>query len=891
MRARRHNLDIVFRKIPPEQVIKGIQQFMCKPLDYEEVSYRKIPKELFVNLAGWSGSGYSKDEREEQYNLLIEDMHKNYADIDTQPSVFNLLYKFAKNVLRTDRFVPVCKYSEILKWQDTSHYLGQDLFTTAFVAANDCKDATITDFFAWDPIIRSTNSRLTKLLNQGIAENHYHLNGSSQCFPLTWVSIMNYPELVKEKIGELDNNLQNQSSFGYNYNVVPWEVRLFWAASIRVYLFKTVNGIVVKKQKNDDNYICSDSYKLEQRLCTTEINEISVLISDLKSELERLQYSYALRLPYDNNFADYAVLKTVQQKNLKYNRILVGERQFMYDCFRRCFNNGFSAMENNLFYAYLLIKSSFRGEFIQINNDVGFKNFEVYQDRKLIFPEQEDEKYDVYKDEVFRLALNSTLHSQPIKSLEARIMPGKEPSDLVNKILKIDEIFDTCNDKSLLNFDPSRKNQQFFSRDDKKYFFVIHYPKGKFMLEKDRGVPRPRNYAQRERNKVYTLSLMTALESDKYMRDAIKGIDACANEIGCRPEVFARDFRLLRKVIPQKKRGIYGTQEMPVQLGVTYHAGEDFLNITDGLRAIDEAVHFISLRHGDRLGHALALGIDVRQYYKSKNNRIIMPKQDVLDDDVWLLYRAYEFNIPVETALERSLLSRIEDHIRFIYGDVINRMEINWSAHAYFCSWKLRGDYPGDYFTGVYKESEEFTSPYYNFNKNHIYPEFDFRSDKDIAKLYYAYHFDYNAKKSGRETEVIKITPDYISLVEAVQNKMRYIIAQKGIMIECNPSSNCLIGTFDRYDEHPITTFNNMGLEFREDKVENCAQICVSINTDDQGIFDTSLINEYAVIASSLEQKKDINGKNIYSPEHVYQYIDNVRKMGLEQSFNTKNET
>ncbi len=873
MRARRHNLDIIFRQIPPELIIKEING---ESSEKEEISYRKIPKDLFVNLAGWSGNGYSRDEREEQYNLLVSDMQTNYNNLHTGPSVFNLLYRFSKQVLRTDRFVPICKYSELLKWQDSSHCLGQDLFTTAFLAADDCKNSTITDFFAWNPIIRTSNTRLSKILNKGVAENHYHLNGSSQCFPLTWVSIMNYPNLVKMKIDGFESNLQNQSSFGVKYNVAPWEVRLFWATCIRAYLFRIIH--------NEDSLDTIDEMnkKFNRRLNTKDVNEIQVMISDLNDELQLLQYIYGLKLPYDTEVLDYAILKTSQQKDLKYNRILAGEREFMYDCFTRCFNDSFSILENNLFYVYLLIKSSFRGEFIQINNDIGFKNFELYQDRKLMIPKQKD----IYSDESFRLALNSPLYSQPIESLEARIMPKVDCTEIFEKILNIDTVYDVCENDSLLEYDPTRRKQSvLLSRGNKKYFFVIHFPKGKSKLNERDEELKPRNFEQRENNALYTQSLIKALEREKYLRDAIKGIDACANEIGCRPEVFARDFRLLRKVIPQKKLGIYGIQEMPVQLGITYHTGEDFLNVTDGLRAIDEAIHFLALRHGDRLGHALALGIDVQQYYKSKNYRIIMSKQDVLDDDVWILHRAYEFNIPIETALERKLLLRIDENIRYIYGNIIKTMSIHWNPYTYFCSWKLRGDYPNDYIRGYYNESEVFVSPYYQFNKNHIYPEFDFRSDKDIAKLYYAYHYDYDAKKLGMETDVIKITPDYIALVSAVQNKMRYIVSQKGIMIECNPSSNYLIGTFERYDEHPITTFNNIGLEFRENKIEKCAQICVSINTDDQGVFDTSLENEYAIIASALEKKKDENGKSIYSPEHVYQYIENIRKMGFEQSF------
>lgn len=868
MRARRQNIHIVFRQILPEQVVQGIVSSKLQSDNIPE--YKYIPKEIFLNISGWSGSGYSIDEREEQYKLLCSDMSKGYGNIETKPSVFNIIYGFSESVLRTERFVPVCKYSELLKWQDTSHYLGQDLFTTAFLAYNDFYHNTVTNNFAWDPIIKNTNNRLNKLLNEGLAENHYHLNGSSQCFPLNWVSIMNNPDLVGQVAYEFETNLQNSFTFGTNYNTVSWKVKLFWAECIRLYLFKKNRNALGK----DDFTVLINNLKLNTS------NEIDVKIDELKSKLATAKNTYGLKLPYDKICFDYAILNTIARDGIKYNRILVGERQFMYDCYKNCLNGEFSEEEKNLFYAYLLIKSIFRGEIIQINNDIGFRNFKNYQDRKFV-----PKKIPDYKNEVIRLALNSTLHSQPIISLEARVMPKKKPKNIFKYITGIDTIYDDCEKADDPLVYPMRDNL-FLSRRNKKYFFVFHYPKGKFQLEECSVEPMPRNYYVRKNNRDYTKALINALESNEYLRDAIKGIDACANEIGCRPEVFATDFRALRQVVPQKKASIYGTQEIPAQLSVTYHVGEDFLNITDGLRAIDEAIQFLRLRHNDRIGHALALGINVDDYYKYKNYRIIMPKQDILDDAVWILFRANELNITVETGLERRLLSLIQEYISYIYGAFLKKQKVRWDAYTYYCSWKLRGDYPKCYKSGCFEELQDIEPVYYTFEKNPMKDIENFREDQDISKLYFAYHYDFDSKKRGLEADVFKITPDYIKLVKTIQEKFRYIIAEKGIMIECNPTSNYLIGTIDRYDSHPITVFNNLGLEFREEKIADCAQICVSINTDDQGIFDTSLVNEYAIVCASLDKKKDENGNKVYSPEHIYQYIENIRKMGIYQSFN-----
>ena len=59
----------------------------------------------------------------------------------------------------------------------------------------------------------------------------------------------------------------------------------------------------------------------------------------------------------------------------------------------------------------------------------------------------------------------------------------------------------------------------------------------------------------------------------------------------------------------------------------------------------------------------------------------------------------------------------------------------------------------------------------------------------------------------------------------------------------------------------------------------------VSINTDDQGVFDTLLENEYALMTLALKKKKDKENQPEYDIEDIYEWIDYVRQMGLEQSF------
>ena len=78
-----------------------------------------------------------------------------------------------------------------------------------------------------------------------------------------------------------------------------------------------------------------------------------------------------------------------------------------------------------------------------------------------------------------------------------------------------------------------------------------------------------------------------------------------------------------------------------------------------------------------------------------------------------------------------------------------------------------------------------------------------------------------------------------------------------------------------------IVNFYDNGLVRESGKL----QLNVSINTDDKGVFATNLSNEYAYLLFYLENKVDANGNQLFSRFEIMQWLDNIRKMGNEQSF------
>ena len=155
------------------------------------------------------------------------------------------------------------------------------------------------------------------------------------------------------------------------------------------------------------------------------------------------------------------------------------------------------------------------------------------------------------------------------------------------------------------------------------------------------------------------------------------------------------------------------------------------------------------------------------------------------------------------------------------------------------------------------------------------------RESKEVFCLVKEYFYNNTVKVKGNEITEFHVNKEYINLVYTIQDKMMENLSEMGIGIETNPSSNYLIGRIMRYDQHPILRFNARKLT----TVQRNHSLSVSINTDDMGIFDTSLENEYALMALALEKAIDGNGNLKYDREAIYAWLDYVREMGIEQSF------
>lgn len=406
------------------------------------------------------------------------------------------------------------------------------------------------------------------------------------------------------------------------------------------------------------------------------------------------------------------------------------------------------------------------------------------------------------------------------------------------------------------------------------------------MKEHDFWKKSCRHARLRDSLKAMATGLAKSLRSSAYVRNRVRGIDACANEFGCRPENFANCYRYLNGV--QQKWNVQTDKllpDTPMRLSMTYHAGEDFLDIANGLRAIDETLEYLDFPLGSRIGHALALGVEPKTHYSLKNNEIVTTKQDRLDDVVWALNRSNEFGMEVSPALVTRLRREAEQLLREIYGKALAARGQNISLNEYRESMRLRGDAPWLYETGKFvRPAKLYLEEYEEYAYN--------KADKDLAllreslqitRLYYLYHFDGSVRNEGNRIIRREITMDYMTMMKDLQDAMMRLLENRGIVIECNPSSNVLIGTFGRYEAHPIFRFDNRLCQAGDGRKRTRMRVCV--NTDDIGVFDTSLEFEYALLKQAAVERNRKQNQGDALMADVYEYLDHLREMGLEAVF------
>ncbi|HFT7989552.1 adenosine deaminase [Citrobacter braakii] len=342
--------------------------------------------------------------------------------------------------------------------------------------------------------------------------------------------------------------------------------------------------------------------------------------------------------------------------------------------------------------------------------------------------------------------------------------------------------------------------------------------------------------------------LMDMLKYEPRLTRWIRGVDAAANEMHAPPELFGPLFRVLAK------SGI---------AHFTYHVGEDFPHLISGIRSIDDALRFLPLRNGDRLGHCTAIGITPSIWKRSLPLSLSMTKETRLLDLVfiWRELRShpellrYASDAAIEAVHLAHEIFSLEEEISITTLDQVLELR-SVLAESEGLLGELYGPLkPKSLWLEEYERARELAKK---------------AGMKRPLKLYKQWLTSDNVQK--QRAEYVEVALEYLpdEAVVALQQAVMAKMADRNIAIECPPTSNTRISQYRDVSEHHI--FRWMGL--RGEAIEGDVPMSICLGSDDPGIFAADLKSEFYHLFVVLTRKFNL------SPAEALRKVAEVNENG-----------
>lgn len=745
---------------------------------------------LFARLACRENSSFTLRGMEACKGDLLRELAGRGFRKDNDIVLFaGLPLLFAEKVLTTDdKGYPRVQFQHLLRWREVVKCISEDLFTTSYLAQTDEK--VRRDFF-WSNVIAHDKEEINAFLDKGVSDIHAHFGGAIDSFLFNWICLMNDVGGLYDKFETaamaFSFNRPNVHDKPYDFgNMASW-CRV--AAGIRVCLY-----MVLVKGQRFRKEVVKKGLKAIAESGSEELTRLMGAIDTLRTEAKQTR---------DGAILDYAIGEDLITDDFAKSPfcIYAGERQIEYLFYRTYLRtpSALNGTQAELFYLYELIKTCIRREFVCANEFAGLDNYIGFSSRAELFSSH---IHAVYNTSAIQTSIRQNIDDY----LETRV---------TSKTLELTEGEYW---KGLYTKEPFLEKQEM----RKRLTFVVQLTKSGVGKGEHRGGRyfKKRNEVHYEYNRVanYIASKQSAYD--------IVGMDVGGMELFYRPEVFAHALR------SAKKRGY----------AITYHVGEEFYDIVDGIRAIWEVIVYTDSHPIDRLGHCIALAVTPMVYYK-KHATLTMPRQVMLDNVVWLCCFAKRKGIWIKSSLKKQLHAWADELYKEIgyekYAEALNMDD-------YYDSMLLRSDEAnGDDGLDCWSVTAVLDTDAANKARN----------NSGAVILNEAYRQDESMIKTGEVMTSTDIDKDYVKLVGKIQKKMIDWVNGTGICIEACPSSNLQICNLERYDCHPAIGY------YLNPAVRSFWPFCrrpklnLAVCTDDKGTFSTSLVNEFSLLALAATKK------------------------------------
>ncbi|WP_431862541.1 hypothetical protein [Azospirillum sp.] len=327
--------------------------------------------------------------------------------------------------------------------------------------------------------------------------------------------------------------------------------------------------------------------------------------------------------------------------------------------------------------------------------------------------------------------------------------------------------------------------------------------------------------------------LRLALDELPQVRHYLTGIDAAANELHTPPEVFAPLYRAARRA------GL---------VHFTYHVGEDFEHLITGIRAVYEAVTFLGLRDGNRLGHGTAVGIAPEIWLERVPAKLRLRRGDRLDDLV------FAYRLLLDEPLATGVLGRLQDEIQRL-ARAVYREELD--CYVLWTAWTLRHYDPlrladteqSLWWSPVDDQTEEWRL---------------LREEREKTRAAYDVFRRYHQPDVVERSRVFEQeSADILSavLLRLLQERVLQEITRRRVVIETLPTSNVRISFYKDFSEHHVLRW--LGLRGDGHRPS------VSVGSDDPGIFACSLRGEFMHLYREILKQTGSEQEALARLEHL----------------------
>lgn len=300
----------------------------------------------------------------------------------------------------------------------------------------------------------------------------------------------------------------------------------------------------------------------------------------------------------------------------------------------------------------------------------------------------------------------------------------------------------------------------------------------------------------------------------------------------------------IRQVLSLSRR-IAGNREGLQGLHLTVHAGEEFRHLLGGLRAVHEPFWWDLMRRGDRIGHALAIGLDPKRWCE-EHPVVVMPRNERMLDLAWMLKFVATRKIGgIRAAVLAAAQDELDRHLR---------------------EWRVK-DATVPHFLEL---ADKLGRPEIWLQINAPHWKQDSFIGTAVLRLFWRL---LRARDDTSASEMVEVrTEGEAEDLTLIRDELARLLARWRTPIEVNPSSNLLIGGFKHVLDQPLFHID----PFDPDDARG---LVLTLSTDDPLCFATTLSDEFAYAWAGMTVAA---GK---SPAYAQEWLERAARNARRAAF------